>query len=209
MIKNKISNNFNILILLILFSLIIRFPFFSKGLIDGDEITFVIMGNWVMSGNLAYDGLTDFKTPFLFYLYGILSNILENNLYSLRLFGSVLIGISSFIYYKILEKLKIENCFIASIFLIGSITFFYPSGQSVMSEHLVLLPLILSFLLIIQSKNNFKFFLIGILLGISVSIRPNLVYLLFLISFYYLYLAIIEKNLKIGFFFVGVSLVAF
>ena len=45
--------------------------------IDGDEITFVIMGNWVMSGNLAYDGLTDFKTPFLFYLYGILSNILD------------------------------------------------------------------------------------------------------------------------------------
>ena len=66
MIKNKISNNFNILILLILFFINYKISFFSKGLIDGDEITFVIMGNWVMSGNLAYDGLTDFKTPFLF-----------------------------------------------------------------------------------------------------------------------------------------------
>ena len=118
------KSELKIFLLILFISFFIRFPYFFSDLIDGDEITFAIMGNWVMDGNLPYDGLTDFKTPLTFYLYGIFMKIFDGDIFSLRVIGTFFLGSTSFIIYLICKKIISINTILPSIFFFIVFKFF-------------------------------------------------------------------------------------
>ena len=79
MIKTiNINNKYLYLLLLVL---LVRLPFFSEVLIDGDETTFLIIGKWFMEGNTPYERYTDFNILCLLYLWFFISSIKRISFY--------------------------------------------------------------------------------------------------------------------------------
>ena len=81
--KNRIitSNKYLSYLLLFLFILIIRFPFFFTDEFNWDESTYIIIGQWIVDGNLPYLEKTAIKPPLLYYLYSLFVYFSFNELY--------------------------------------------------------------------------------------------------------------------------------
>ena len=171
MIKTiNINNKYLYLLLLVL---LVRLPFFSEVLIDGDETTYLIIGKWFMEGNTPYERYTDFKTFYVYYIYGFLYQASNESLFIFRMYGAIIIFLTSIPVYRIsLLFLNTKNSFFVACLFIISSSYLHVTSQSIQTQHLAMLPFIYSMYLLSIKKN---YLLAAFLIALAVSIRSNLV----------------------------------
>ena len=171
--------NLNLLLIIffVFLAVIVRLPFFFKDAFDWDESTFIIMAQSVLDGNLPYTELWDVKPALTFFIYAFFLALFGQSILSIRLAGALWIGLTSFITYLIGNRLVNQRGgILAGIFNLLMCSFL-PSGQSTMTEHIALLPLMGAFaLLVTQTLTYQTFFWVGILMTIASMVRLNLAY---------------------------------
>lgn len=131
--------------------------------IDHDTVIYTIIGRDIFESlSMPYDRTFDHKPIFTYYIYGIFSYILNNNLY---LMVSIFCCLSSSL---ILCKKNINNFLILSSFLIiGSTLFSNLSGNT----EILMLPFISAYLLFFKGNSSLKFLAIGGLASILFNIN--------------------------------------
>ncbi len=148
---------------LLMVTLFIRLPFFTKDYIDRDESTFILMGQSIADGHLPYVHLWDLKPPLLFYIFGLIETLFPYTIEAIRLAGVVVVFASALVIKKILESGGLNNSFwIALAFvMLGSE---FGNLQGLMSEHLAVFFL-LPGLYLFQQGRMVHYWLAGIFFG--------------------------------------------
>ena len=169
--------------LLLIISLIIRLPYFFEEFFAPDEGIFILIGQALVDGHLPYTLILDNKPPLGFVFFALILSLVPNSLSFVRFAGSIMVGISAFFVFRLaLRFMLTEYAFLAATLFILSASLLINSGPLVMMEHIALVPMLAALLLILDPEANlWRYFLIGMLLGISVLVRTNLAYLLFAI----------------------------
>ncbi|NND79228.1 MAG: glycosyltransferase, partial [Maribacter sp.] len=172
---------------LVITALFIRFPFFFRDYVDRDESTFILVAQSWVNGHLPYTQLWDVKPPLTFLYFASLIYIFGKSLFTIRLFGTILVIISSFFTYKIGVQIATKK--IAFWAAIGSIVFqsLFGSLQGVMSEHITMAFFMPALYLLVRYRTISMVFIAGILMGISVMIKLNMAYAILFIGIYLLY----------------------
>lgn len=158
-------------------ALVTRLPYFFDAVIDWDESTFILIGQSVLDGHLPYTELLDLKPPLVWVSFALFILILGKSVVSIRLAGTICVAFTAFMTYLIGRKIWNGRIgFLAgSLFII--VTGLMMSGQSVMSEHVALVPLMASLTLLITRRNTAgNLFLAGGAIAVASLIRLNLAY---------------------------------
>ncbi|MCO5724498.1 ArnT family glycosyltransferase [Robiginitalea marina] len=196
-----------------LFTLLIRFPFFFRDYIDRDESTFILVAQSLVDGNLPYTELWDLKPPFLFFLFAVPISIFGKSLLAIRLLGAVAVAGIAIATYLIGERVGGRKVG----FLAGWITAFlmslFNSVQGVMSEHLSLLFLLPSLLLLLRHRGPLASLTAGAGFGLAVLCKTNLLVAVAVLGGYLLGALLARKPriplLSLGCLLLGGGLVAF
>ncbi|MBV5262374.1 glycosyltransferase family 39 protein [Synechococcus moorigangaii CMS01] len=178
-VRKLLQHDFLVFIGIFIFALLLRFPFFFQDVIDWDESTFILMGQSLLDGHLPYTEIWDNKPPLLFAVVAAFIKIFGKTIVGVRLAGSVCVAISAFFLYLILKQgWGIRGAIIASFVSIYTMTV-VTSGQSLMSEHIALVPVMSAFYIL--SRQDFQktihYFVVGFLLACATLVRLNLIYL--------------------------------
>ncbi len=170
----------------IVISILIRFPFFFRDYIDRDESTFILMGQSWVDGFLPYTQLWDLKPPLVFLFFAAIIQFFGKSYIAIRLFGSLVIGLTAFFIYKIGKKGANGRIGFFSGLLYIYLSSLFGSLQGVMSEHLAMLFFVLAFWQLLETRRNVELFFSAVLFGASLMFRLNLIYPVGLLFIYYL-----------------------
>lgn len=165
------------IILLLLLTFIIRLPFFFDDTINDEESAYIILGQWILNGNLPGIDLHAGKPPLPFFLYALIIYFFGKSIIFFRITASLFVFTSSWILYSILEKkFKANWSFIgALLYIILVSSAIDDTLQTLILEHISNIFMLISFYLIINTKSNYKnYFFIGLLIGVATQCRINL-----------------------------------
>ncbi|MAU17667.1 MAG: glycosyltransferase [Muricauda sp.] len=172
---------------LVIVAIFVRFPFFFRDYIDRDESTFIIMGQSWANGHLPYTQLWDLKPPITFLYFAIIIKIFGKSFIAIRLFGSIMVAITALFTYGIATKLTTKKvAFWVSVFCVFFQSLF-GSLQGVMSEHISILFFAAGTYLLFLKENRSSFFGIGVLFGLSLMSKLNMVYPITFLGLYLLW----------------------
>ncbi|NJN75378.1 MAG: hypothetical protein HC796_02880 [Synechococcaceae cyanobacterium RL_1_2] len=181
-------------------ALITRFPYFFKADIDWDEHTFLLLGQSVLDGYLPYTGpVMDIKSPFLWYGFAALSAFAFKQLWIIRLLGTIMVAIAGTLTYSYVKKISdhFQGLF-AGITLILLVNL-NAGGQAVLSEHLVLIPLVLTFgLLVFEPINPKVSYGAGAVATVAAMVRLNLAYAVLFLGIYLTIITLRDRTLALG-----------
>lgn len=165
-----------VLMILFLIALFIRFPFFFRDYIDRDESTFIIMGQSWVDGHLPYTKLWDLKPPITFLFFAMIIQVFGKSFIAIRLFGTLLVAMTALFTYGMATKVTNKKvAFWVAVFCVFFQSLF-GSLQGVMSEHICAL-FFASGTYLLLCKRHWGWFLgAGILFGLSVMSKLNMVY---------------------------------
>ena len=186
-----------ILILFILASIGMRFFSFFPSLLGHDESTYMIIGRDILNGKLLYTDVTDTKPVGIFLFYAMLEFLFGSSIFMKRLAFSILVGITSFLIFKVSKKLFTSQ---KVAFASGIIYIFYTSvwnyhGRSPNTELLFNFFTIAGLLFFL--KRDYKSYLLGGLsLGIGFIVKYLVLFDLFAFLLYFFILEI--KQLQQG-----------
>ena len=185
---STISKNYKIIIFPFFLIFFLRLPFFFTDVFNWDESTYIIIGQWIVDGGLPYLGRTEIKPPLLGYLYSFFVFFSFGELYLIRFFNCLLLGINLIFLFKIFLKIfNFKSYFFLTTSFIFSSTFIIRDSQSLFSEHFAVTFLTVALYFIIQRKNSLDYFKIGVLLACASLTRFNLVLIpLFLLIYFFL-----------------------
>lgn len=187
-----------IFLFLSMLSFFIRFPFFFRDYIDRDESTFILIGQSWVDGHLPFTELWDVKPPLTFLYFASIIYLFGKSFLAIRIFGALLVVISSFFTYKICSMLSTKIigfwAAIASVCLLS----LFGSLQGVMSEHITMAFFMFGLYLIISKKRYYWFFFAGILMGIAVMVKLNMAYAILLLGLYLIVSRFLEKKIREG-----------
>ena len=210
----KIKNipRFVIPLILLLFTLLLRLPYFFPPWVGHwDESIFILMGREVYEGNLPYVNLLDQKQPLTYYLFALFFTLFGKSITAVRIGGGAFIFLSAWIMFEIGKKLsnKTAGFWGAVLFIIYS-TVIDRSGVMTLTEHLAILPLsiVLLFLLCYQLSPK-NVFLIGLTAAGAFLIRANMLCLMppiLLVIIFAKAITIKEKAKLILMFFIGFAI---
>ncbi|MBN2241704.1 MAG: glycosyltransferase family 39 protein [Acidobacteria bacterium] len=177
-------------------------------MIDHDESTYLVIADEINEGKLLYTDVTDIKPVGIFYITAAFLKIFGNTIFGFRLFGAVVIGLTSFLLYKI--KLSIghgRRAALASgilyIFFISIWTYY---GVSVNTEHFFNLFTALAVYILFSSRSAWRFPLAGIVIGTGFLIKIVVVFDITAIFLFLLITDWIGKKLtprKLGLYFIS------
>ena len=185
---NYINNNLVLFFCFLSLSLIIRLPFFFKDVINWDESTFILMGQSIVNGHLPYTELWDNKPPGAFLIYAIFIILFGKSIVSIRLGGALCVASTSFFTYLVGNRLWNNRVGILAGTLCVLQSSLLPSGQSVMTEHPALVPLMGALALLVSKKITPRsLFVTGILMAMASMIRLNLAYVTIIIGCFSLF----------------------
>ncbi len=172
----------------------IRLPFFFRDYIDHDESTFILMGASVADGFLPYEHLWDLKSPFLFYVFGLIEYLFPDSLIAIRLFGALVIFGSALLLMAIARRVEIRNGFwIALGYVILSSLF--GSLQGVMSEHLAVLFILAGIYFFIGMPGATNAFIGSMFLGLALLCKLNYAYAIVLFMAFQLNLQVKQNGI--------------
>lgn len=176
-----------VLFVLCMVALFIRFPFFFRDYIDRDESTFIIMGQSWVDGHLPYTQLWDLKPPIVFLFFALIIKVFGKSFIAIRLIGSLLVALTAFFTYLIAKQMTSKKvAFWAALFCVVFQSMF-GSLQGVMSEHICTFFFTVGVFLIFHKKHWGWYLAAGILFGLSVMTKLNMVYPLLTLSLYLLW----------------------
>ena len=182
--------------ILLLIALFIRFPFFFRDYIDRDESTFIIMGQSWVDGFLPYTRLWDLKPPVTFLFFAIIIKIFGKSFIAIRVFGTILVALTGLLTYGLASNLTTKKV----AFWIGVFCVFlqslFGSLQGVMSEHICTFFFVAGTYLLFTKQNLGWQLAVGLLFGLSVMSKLNMVYPLTFLGMYLLYDGYRQRALK-------------
>ena len=159
--------------------LLIRGPFFLVAKINWDEGTFIVIADHVLRSQLPFVELWDLKSPFVFLLTALGLLIGNGHLIGVRVLGWVVVSLAGWVVY--LSTLKLVS-FPKAAWIAGMLVIWFsslePGSFATLSEHYALLPLGVMMLLLNQPSSVRNIFLTGLCLGLTISARLNLAYVL-------------------------------
>jgi hypothetical protein len=181
-------------------ALITRFPYFFKADIDWDEHTFLLLGQSVLDGYLPYTGpVMDVKAPFLWYGFAALSALAFKQLWIIRFLGTTIVAIAGTLTYSYVKKISDHSQgLLAGIILIFLVNL-NAGGQAVLSEHLVLIPLVLTFgLLVFNPLTSKVSYWAGVVITIAAMVRLNLAYSVLFLGIYLVIIVFRDRSMALG-----------
>lgn len=155
-------------------TLLLRLPFFflSRPGSD-DESTFILLGQDVLNGHLPYTHLWDTKPPLVGLVFG-LCLAFAHSVVAVRIGAMVAVLFSGYTLYVVGTRLYGGLAGIWAAILLIVYVSVHHSGQSLMSEHIVLIPLSGILLLAFRSRPTALACLgIGVCFGVAVFTRTN------------------------------------
>ena len=161
------------LLLLVLFSLFIRWPFFFRDYIDKDESTFILMGQAWADGYLPYTFLWDLKPPLVFLFFAQIISLFGKSLIIIRLIGALIVALNGFLLYLISKKHFNASLSLLLAILTVAVQSLFGSVQGVMSEHLCLAAILGGCYLTFEKKN---YWLGAILFSLAFYCKMNVAY---------------------------------
>ena len=184
-----------VLAYLFLLALFIRFPFFFRDYIDRDESTFIIMGQAWLDGHLPYTKLWDLKPPITFLFFAAILKVFGKSLIAVRLIGTLIVALTALFTYGMARKLvSKKTAFWTSVSCVALLSLF-GSLQGVMSEHISSFFFCAGTLLLLGKAKGGRCFVIGLLYGLSMMTKLNMVDPILLIGAYLLWEGFRKKQL--------------
>ena len=182
---NKL-NNYLLFFIFLVFLIFIRLNTVSYEIISWDEATYIIAGQEILNGFLPYENLYEMKPPLLYYLYS-LPLFFHKSLESVRIFGLILIFISSIsLFYILIKYVEKKIAFIVSLGFISIFNYYFWLETS--SEIVILPLLLLSFICFRNYKKSYlSLIFLGLLISISTLVRLNIGILGFFIFLYMIF----------------------
>jgi hypothetical protein len=177
-------------------SLFLRLPFFFRDYIDRDESTFILVAQSWVDGFLPYTQLWDLKPPLTFLFFAIIIKIFGKSLFVIRLIGTLTVASTAFFTYKIGDAVSTKKVGFWSAIGCVALQSMFGNIQGVMSEHISLLPFCIALYLILSRKKGGWYFVSGLLIGVSIMSKLNMVYPAFFLGLFLLYESIRDKSLK-------------
>lgn len=169
----------NIALWLLFITLIFRFPFWFKDVINWDESTFILMGKSILDGYLPYTSFWDLKPPLAFINISIILSFFGDSITSIRVGGALYVFLSSLLVYLIVLRIfgRLE-AIIASTLCVPMMTLYW-SGQATMTEHLAIVPVLLASYLLVKNEtvSHKSTAIVGLLISIAALTRLNLAYI--------------------------------
>ncbi|UKO97468.1 ArnT family glycosyltransferase [Nostoc sp. UHCC 0870] len=161
-------------------------PFFFRATFDWDESTFILVGQSILDGNLPYVELWDLKPPLTFFSFAFAILAFGKSIISIRLFGTLCVIVAATLTYYICRALWSSKVSLLAAILFIVLTGPRMGGESVMTEHLAIVPLLGALALLVRSNQaaNIKFFLVGCLMSSACMIRLNLAYVALILGIY-------------------------
>lgn len=184
---------------MLLLTVLTQFYSIDSEVIDWDESTFMIIANDFANGNLPYENLWDLKPPLFFIFLGTFYKVFGASLLTTRLFGDLLIFLTSIFIYFILKKTFNNHLsFVGSTLYIFLVSFNF--AQPTLTEYLATFFLLFAVFLI-NSKIKANYFLTGFFISLSIFTRTNLA----IVIIYFIYKLTKDKvgNLKFFQFLMG------
>lgn len=175
-----------VFVALLLFSIMIRMPYFFISVIDWDESTFILMGQSILDGNLPYIDLWDNKPPLAFAPYALFIWLFDS-IVSVRVGGAIFLAIAAYFTYLICTYIWNRSAGLFAAVLSIVFVSIIPTAQATMSEIIVSVPLLGALaLLVSRNINIWTVFFTGFLMSIAALIRLNLAYLVVTIGIFLL-----------------------
>lgn len=161
---------------LVVLTLLIRLPSLDLPF-DRDEGTYAYIG-WTMlkKGVVPYRDIFDHKTPLTYLVYGVISSLFGYSFFPVRVFSLIYFLASLFVLFRLSERYFGKK----TAFITGLLFSFYGNSfllksQGMNTEHLLTLPLLVSFWLFLEAlrKNDPRraLFLSGLLAGIAILFK--------------------------------------
>ena len=179
-------NSTSIVVLSLLgFCIVVRFPFFFPAVIDWDESTLILMGQGILDGQLPYVELWDNKPPVSFLVYSFFVGMLGKSIVAVRIGGLLFVLGTSYLTYftgKVIwgYRAGLLAATLCIIFISAA-----DSGQATMTEIIAILPLMGALaLLVVKEYNTRVLFATGFLLAIAGLVRLNLAYVALFVGLY-------------------------
>jgi 4-amino-4-deoxy-L-arabinose transferase-like glycosyltransferase len=162
--------------LLFLFAVIVRLPWFFTDVIDWDESVFILLGQALAEGHLPYTLVWDNKPPLGFLFFAIILKIFPADLAFVRLGGALLVAVAAFLIFRISRNwMSAKDGLLSAFVYIIAASVFIQNAQAVMMEHVALVPLLSSLVLLLRKRpSKVALLSTGLLLGTAVLIRMNL-----------------------------------
>lgn len=155
-----------------------RLPFFYPDVIEWDESTFLLMGQGLLDGDLPYTNLWELKPPTLFALFAGIVALAGKSIPLVRLCGALFVALSA-VFLTLFCKRRLGSpqagVFAGLLFVVySSLT----KSQGAVTTEIAALPFLCAALLALPVRLEIgRAFVLGMLIALAASIRPNLVYL--------------------------------
>jgi hypothetical protein len=160
--------------LLLLLTVLLRFPFWFPSILNADEGEMIVMGQDLLDGHLPFTSIWDVKPPGA---VAVMSALVAagRHVVTVRIGGAVLLFVGAWLLAtRPTGRGSIWAAALLLVFVSAAQT-----GQATVAEHLVLVPL--AALLVIALRQSYvrrDMIALGLLLGAAILIRTNLVLLI-------------------------------
>lgn len=169
-----------IIFFVVLIGVLFQLNFLNKEVIDWDISTFLVMGKDINNGYLPYENQFELKPVLIFYLYSLYDLITDGQLKFIKILNDLPVFLLIVLNFKTVSR-KFDN-FTATItsLLFGAFMSLPFYGGDGFSELYALIPISITFYLL-ENKNKFNFFIIGLLISISTLFNLGTVFFFFFI----------------------------
>jgi hypothetical protein len=165
-------------LLLLLFTIVVRFPYFFPSVISWDESTFILLGQSIVDGHLPYTEFWDNKPPLAFVPFSVFILLFGKSIVGIRIGGALMVFLSAWITFHIGRRIWGYRAgllaAVATIFFIS----IAEAGQATMTEIIACAPMMGSLALLLHSRPRlWESLSAGILMALAMLVRLNLAYL--------------------------------
>ncbi|NBO18332.1 MAG: hypothetical protein EBV03_03730 [Proteobacteria bacterium] len=177
-----------ILLLLILAAVFMRLPYFFMShegrlwryeMLYHDESLFLMHGRDVLHGHLPYIHHWDNRPPLGWFLFAIMNLISAENLVMFRINGALLIGLTSFMLFRIFAALGQRSTGVVAGLFYAIFCSVAQVGQSITTEHVVALPFVTMLYFVLSGRVVRRHrLIIGLLYAVCVMTLTNYLLLL-------------------------------
>ncbi len=181
-------NKFLIYFLILLVIIFFRIPFFFTDEFNWDESSYILIGQWIVDGNLPYVDRTAVKPPLLYYLYAFFVYLSSGEIFLIRFYGSLLLFINLIFLNKIF-KISFNSNFnyvLLASFIFSS-TFIIKDSNAVFSENFATLFLLISLYYFLKLKKKIDYFFLGFFLACACMVRLNLAIIPIVVFFFLIF----------------------
>lgn len=175
-------------LLLLALTLLVRLPFFFPAVLNWDESTFILFGQNILNGHLPLVDMWDFKPPIGFLVFAGIIALLGKTIFAVRLAGAFFVAVAAMLVYFIGRHTWHWPAGLAAAVLFIIMATLMPSGTAaVMLEHLAIVPLLGAVWLLVSRRPSAGVcFVAGALLMLATMIRLNLALVAVLTGIYML-----------------------